>query len=315
MRKILLSLFAVFALCPYSGPAASPEEPPETPPAGKEVRETALARIENWDFILSKLDSQITRADQILATYQPSSQEIGPEYVDFTNRIYMQADELRVLLSVCAPQDVFEITLRCQQIDDLYVIFRRRYDMLKAIRDASVELTARTEAVRSELDRMSALPQYHRYEARIRAIMAKYQAFRDKANWITSALDSFLNPSLEKMMTDLVAEAAKARTDTIDHAFFSRQMAYWQLLPSVKQIMAYWYYTSMDAKQFTGNGLTRGDYLCFLAIFVPLLILFLLTGPRWIYPWLLKQARFPDKYRKSKLFFVAGMLLVLAVSL
>ena len=82
-------------------------------------------RIENWDYILSRLDSQITRADQILSSYQ-SSREFDAANADFSKRIYMQADELRFLLSVSAPQNVFEITLRCQQIDDLYVIFRRR---------------------------------------------------------------------------------------------------------------------------------------------------------------------------------------------
>lgn len=303
MRKILLLLIVGLVLLSGSVRAELVE--------GKEI---SFDRIENWDYILAKLDSQITRADQILSSYQ-SSREFKAENADFTRKIYMQADELRFLLSVCAPQNVFEITLRCQQIDDLYMIFRRRYDVLKTIRTASVELTTRTETIRSELDRMSSQPQYHRYEARIREVTAKYQAFRDKADKITSTLDGYLDPKLETMMTELVAEAGKARTDTIDNAFFSRQMSFWQLLPATKQIMTYWYYTSMDARQFGGSGLSRGDLLTFLVVFLPLLVLFLVAGPRWVYPWLLAQTRFPDKYRKSKLFFVAGFLLVLALSL
>ena len=213
MRKILLLLIVGLVLLSGSVRADLVE--------GKEI---SFDRIENWDYILAKLDSQITRADQILSSYQ-SSREFKAENADFTRKIYMQADELRFLLSVCAPQNVFEITLRCQQIDDLYMIFRRRYDVLKTIRTASVELTTRTETIRSELDRMSSQPQYHRYEARIREVTAKYQAFRDKADKITSTLDGYLDPKLETMMTELVAEAGKARTDTIDNAFFSRQMA------------------------------------------------------------------------------------------
>ena len=51
MRKILLLLFAVSALCPCSGPAASPEELRETPPAGKEVRAVSFRAtvIETFD--------------------------------------------------------------------------------------------------------------------------------------------------------------------------------------------------------------------------------------------------------------------------
>lgn len=317
MRKFLLSGFIVLSqilLCAAPPAETVPAPAPAVQQQEKE-KEFTIDRIENWDYILSRLDSQITRADQVLATYRVSSGDFGPEFSDFTNRIYMQAEELRFLLSVCSPQDVFEITLRCQQIDDLYLIFRKRYDLLKAIRNASVELTRRTETVRRELDRMGSLPQYDRYKEKIRATVIKYQEFRDKADRITAALSGVLDPGLEKMMKNLVAEAAKVRTETIDDVFFARQATYWQLLPSTRQIMTYWYYTSLDAKQFSGSGLTRGDYFCFFAIFIPLLILFLLTGPRWVYPWLLRQARFPDKYRKSKLFFLAGFLLVLSVSL
>ena len=304
MRKILLLLSVVGGVL-LSGPGYA---------ALVDGNDISFDRIENWDYILGKLDSQITRADQVLSSYQ-SSREFKAENADFNKRIYMQADELRFLLSVCAPQNVFEITLRCQQIDDLYVIFRQRYDVLNTIRDVSMELTARTETVRNELDRMSSLPQYHRYEARIREISAKYEAFRDKADKITAALDGFLDPELETMMTGLVTEAGNARTETIDNAFFSRQMSFWQLLPGTKQILTYWYYTSMDAKQFGGNGLTREDFLTFFAVFLPFLLAFLIAGPRWVYPWLLTQVRFPDKYRKSRLFFIAGFLLVLALSL
>ena len=265
---LLLVLIAGLTLLPGTGRAASS--------AGEGI---AFDRIENWDYILAKLDSQISRADQILSSYQ-SSREFRAENADFARRIYMQADELRFLLSVCAPQNVFEITLRCQQIDDLYLIFRRRYDALKTIRDVSAELTVRTEAVRSELDRMSSQPQYHRYETRIREVTAKYQAFRDKANKVTSALESYLDPGLETMMTELVSEAGKARTETIDNAFFSRQATFWQLLPGAKQIMAYWYYTFTDARQFGGDGLSRGDLLTFLAVFLPFLAVFLVAGPR-----------------------------------
>lgn len=305
MRKILslLLLLTVPVLLPGTAAAAMSDR-----------NGLSFDRIENWDYILSRLDSQITRADQILSSYQ-SSREFDAANADFSKRIYMQADELRFLLSVSAPQNVFEITLRCQQIDDLYVIFRRRYDVLNTIRNASAELTARTETVRSELDQMSSRPQFHRYEERIREVTAKYQAFRDKSNKITSELERSLDPELETMMEELVKEAAQARTETIDQAFFSRQTTFWQLLPGMKQIMQYWYYTSMDAKHFGGSGLTRGDYLTFFAIFLPLLLVFLVAGPRRLYPWLLKQTRFPDMYRKSKLFFVAGILLVLACSL
>lgn len=154
MRKILslLLLLTVPVLLPGTAAAAMSDR-----------NGLSFDRIENWDYILSRLDSQITRADQILSSYQ-SSREFDAANADFSKRIYMQADELRFLLSVSAPQNVFEITLRCQQIDDLYVIFRRRYDVLNTIRNASAELTARTEAVRSELDQMSSRPQFHRYE-------------------------------------------------------------------------------------------------------------------------------------------------------
>ena len=217
MRKILslLLLLTVSVLLPGTAAAAMSDR-----------NGLSFDRIENWDYILSRLDSQITRADQILSSYQ-SSREFDAANADFSKRIYMQADELRFLLSVSAPQNVFEITLRCQQIDDLYVIFRRRYDVLNTIRNASAELTARTETVRSELDQMSSRPQFHRYEERIREVTAKYQAFRDKSNKITSELERSLDPELETMMEELVKEAAQARTETIDQAFFSRQTTFW----------------------------------------------------------------------------------------
>ena len=85
------------------------------------------------------------------------------------------------------------------------------------------------------------------------------------------------------MLETLVREAARVRAETIDNVFFSRQAAYWQLFPSQKQILAYWYYTAVDEKQFSGGDEWAGDLICFMLIFIPLLLLFVhRTGPRCV---------------------------------
>lgn len=321
MRMVLLFVFLFFAAC--SGLAAGQENaavgnggPPAEEKAAQPGGDSfSLERIEDWNFILSRLDSQITRAEQVLDGYQGSFRNIEGEYRKFYDSIALQADELRFLLSISTPQDVFETTLRCQQIDDLNLIFRKRYRVIRMYRDGSAQLTARTESIRSELDRMKRLPQYSRYSGRIEQVAAKYQAFRDRAGRITRQLDELLAPELDRMLETLVREAARVRTETIDNVFFSRQAAYWQLFPSQKQILAYWYYTAVDEKQFSGGDEWAGDLICFMLIFIPLLLLFVYGGPRWFYPWLLRQTRFPDMYRKSNLFFFSGLLMVLALAL
>lgn len=51
-----------------------------------------------------------------------------------------------------------------------------------------------------------------------------------------------------------------------------------------------------------------------MLIFLPIFAVLLAIGPRWFYPWLPRQAHFPDEYRKSQV-FASGLLPALALAL
>ncbi|MBS1453461.1 MAG: hypothetical protein HP002_08795, partial [Lentisphaeria bacterium] len=82
MRMVLLFVFLFFAAC--SGLAAGQENaavgnggPPAEEKAAQPGGDSfSLERIEDWNFILSRLDSQITRAEQVLDGYQGSFRNI-----------------------------------------------------------------------------------------------------------------------------------------------------------------------------------------------------------------------------------------------
>ena len=274
-----------------------------------------IGQTENWNVILSRLNSRITRADLLLKNYFRSGQDEINVYREFNRNIRRQADELAFLLSLCTPEDVFEITLRCQQIDELRDLFRKRYDFLQGIFKSNQQLMQRTDAIRTELENMTTLPKYAEYAREIQNCLRKYQTFRDTAENINARIDELLDTKLAEQLDRLAARAAEARNQTIDNIFFSRQTTFWQLLPGWKVVFIYWYYSFSD----TWHGLSfhtianlTGHFLLFV---LPLAVLMLIAGPRWIYPWIIRQSKFPENFRKSRIFPLIGFLLAVAAAL
>lgn len=271
-------------------------------------------QLEDWNYVLSRLESQITRAEQVMDGYRDHYMKYGQNFIQFSRNVSRQADELRFLLSISPEGDVFEITLHCQQIDELCSAFNKRYQVLMSIRNACTMLIDRTANIERELNTLRKDPEYGKYSEQLEQCAEKYHRFQTRAQEIISTVDSFIDPELVKNLDELFRQAADARTDIIDNVFFSRQTSYAELFPNQKQILLYWLYTYRDMKEVARNMPSGNTLLWFAVIFAVMFGVFLLVGPRWLYPWILRYALFPDKYRKSRLFFTAGFLLTLALT-
>lgn len=310
---IFMTVFAAF-FCRAQEEADSAAADLSELMAGDIEKQNNITQLEDWSFVLARLESQITRAEQVMDGYRSNYLKYGRDFIQFSRYVEQQADELRFLLSISPPGDVFEITLHCQQIDELYGAFQKRYRVLLSIRDAAEMLITRTANIERELNAMRSDPQYVKYADQLKLCADKYSSFQARARKIIKTVDSFIDSDLVKSLDSLAEQAAAERTEIIDNVFFSRRKSYSELLPNQKEIFVYWFYTYMDMKEVARNLPSGNTLIWFTAIFGVLFGIFLFIGPKWIYPWLLRYAMFPDKYRKSRLFFGAGLLITLALT-
>ena len=310
---IFMTVFAAF-FCRAQEEADSAAADLSELMAGDIEKQNNITQLEDWSFVLARLESQITRAEQVMDGYRSNYLKYGRDFIQFSRYVEQQADELRFLLSISPPGDVFEITLHCQQIDELYGAFQKRYRVLLSIRDAAEMLIARTANIERELNTMRSDPQYVKYADQLKLCADKYSSFQSRAREVIKTVDSFIDSDLVKSLDSLAEQAAAERTEIIDNVFFSRRESYSELLPNQKEIFVYWFYTYMDMKEVARNLPSGNTLIWFTAIFGVLFGIFLFIGPKWIYPWLLRYAMFPDKYRKSRLFFGAGLLITLALT-
>ena len=301
---LLLWLLLLMTIVP-SQAASEPKTP---------ASRTNMESAENWDLILARWNSQMTRTLQLLEKYRIGFGRSTENYEQFQATTRTRMEELRFLLNFCMQQDVFEMTLRCQQIHDLYAAYRDRHQRIVKFRDGMNQLAAHLKDLKAELARIEQSRERFANPELLADCAQKYAELEKNVIRISSPLQVHADPALFQQLQSLYEESDKIRSATIDQVFFSRQTTYFELLPVARVILQYWYWTLLD----TAQAVLRYAYFPvirnFLLVFLPLLLAALFTGPRYLYPWMLRQVRFPDKYSKSKMFVIAWMLLCLALA-
>ncbi len=251
---------------------------------------------------------------QLLEKYQIEFGRSTDHYEQFQAETRSRMEELRFLLNFCMSQDVFEMTLRCQQIHDLYTAYRARHQRIIKFRDGMIRLADHLKELKTELTRIEQRREHFANPELLTDCAQKYAELEKNVNWISSSLQGHADPTLYHQLQALYEESDKIRGNTIDQVFFSRQTSYFDLLPLARVILQYWYWTLLDTTQAVLRYAYFPVIRNFLLVFLPLLLAALITGPRYLYPWMLRQVRFPDKYSKSKMFVFAWMLLCLALA-
>ncbi len=298
---LLLTLLGVPAPVRSNAPDA-----PDAPPGAEAV--------ENWDLILSRWNSQLTRTLQLLEKYQIEFGRSTDHFEQFQAETRTRMEELRFLLNFCMPQDVFEMTLRCQQIHDLYTAYRARHQRIVQFHDGMVRLGDHLKLLKTELARIEQRREHFANPELLTDCAQKYAELEENVGQISAMLQAHADPTLLQQLQTLYKESDQIRGETIDQVFFSRQTGYFALLPLTRVILQYWYWTLLDTTQAVLRYACFPVIRNFLLVFLPLLLAALITGPRYLYPWMLRQVRFPDKYSKSKMFVVSWMLLCLALA-
>ncbi len=304
MNKIRLWLLWLALLMVFTLGAANPVK--------VEVEDSESDR---WTMILSRWESELNRSLQILKDYRmllASTTDNFDRLVEDTDR---QIEALKFMLNFCLPQDVFEVTLRCQEIDELHSRYDREYQHIEKLRHTISTLQGHARKLQNELLAQSSTRFNENQMLQLQLCLINCEQLETQLARLDKKLASYEKNPIRERLDRLVEESNRYRAKALDEVFFSAQRDYFTTLPASYGSLRFWWLTMFDrlvlAKDIKMAVPLRNCAIVFLSVFLFAFI----VGPRFLYPWLVRQVKFPDKYSKSRTFVIAWMLLSLVGSL
>ncbi len=306
-KRMRFAVLLFLLLTPFEYALPSVNDSPSAAPAPYQPAQ-------NWDLIAARWYSKLTRMLQLLDQYQTEVVGDSGDFAQFQKTTRVRMEELQFLLNFCMQQDVFEMMLRCQQIHDLYISYQARYQRIIRFNDEINQLSHHLKSLKVELARIEQNQTDFANPALLADCERQYAALEHNISRISESLRQSTDPALLQELQKVYEESDKILSNTIDQVFFSKRNSYYSLLPLAGYVLQYWYLTLKDTALAARHYAYFPVVRTFMTITLPLLLIALLIGPRYLYPWILRQVRFPDRYTKSKMFAAAWVLLCLALS-
>ena len=89
---IFMTVFAAF-FCRAQEEADSAAADLSELMAGDIEKQNNITQLEDWSFVLARLESQITRAEQVMDGYRSNYLKYGRDFIQFSRYVEQQADD------------------------------------------------------------------------------------------------------------------------------------------------------------------------------------------------------------------------------
>ncbi|MGE4563257.1 MAG: mechanosensitive ion channel domain-containing protein [Victivallaceae bacterium] len=270
---------------------------------------------DRWTIILSRWESELSRSLQILRDYRMMLENTTDNFDRLEADTDRQIEALKFMLSFCLPQDVFEVTLRCQEIDELNSRYIREYQRIEKLRHTISVLQGHARRLQNELLSQSSTRFSEKQMLQLQQCLINCEQLETQLARLDRKLASYEKNPIRQRLEALLEESNRYRVKALDEVFFSAQRDYFTSLPASYGSLRFWWLTMFDrlllARDVKMAVPLRNCAIVFLAVFLFAFI----VGPRYLYPWLVRQVKFPDKYSKSRTFVIAWMLLALVATM
>ena len=269
----------------------------------------------NLGVAIPQYQHQLVREQELLQDLQSNVQSQAERLRSYCREVENKIDYLQFKIDTYSNADVLDITLIGQQVYDLKEEFDATRSLLAILNSELLSMASRAANLTTVLEtfgnrqlsperesiRLDCLAQLNRFKLEIadsRKLLTEFEALTKP---ISLRLDALFETS------------EKNRLRAINEVFSTPQEGFFSTLPYTIMTMKFWLLSLPElVPTLVPTSYEFWSYFVLLALLVNLPML--LLGRRYVYPWLLQQTPFPDKYRKLRAFAVGWFLLGASLS-